>query len=284
MNTNSSYRQTRITNFTQNMDDSSLSFEEDPPSPALLQPDQRVQDMVVENSPQAPLPTAIIKVINQASFKYAKISCAIDNLSVKINNLLASKAEGIIPKHLEHKCKRLFTKESEASVRSTLILSMIDTEVTEKKEYLVNLKSLYESRYTDLNETIESPLKSCNLAFPEEQIVTMFDQKICDLKLRFLLTQKQNEAKIQQKHDRFLEQKEKQNAVATLSVKEVESLKKQVELLKAQVKTLKKDTLKPRPKPSKNEKGKQKPKNAPPKSTGTTKGKGGKPKNTTTKK
>jgi hypothetical protein len=272
MHTNTGYRQTTL-NFNQSQTSHQNSAENPPGSP-LHVPQVHAQTLV-DPAPQ-PIPSILMKEITRLAHKYATTFCSINNLSDQITTLTQNKAEGIIPPSLETKFKKLFNTPSEASVRALIIANTIDSLINNKREKLNELESIYNARYEDLRTSLDIPLQTCQLTILPDQILPIFDTKIRDFKLQFILKQRNDNLKKEQKREQFLLRQEKQNEVVTLSVKQLSALQKDIASLTLQVKTLKNSISKPQ---SKNAKAKEKLKN--PKSTGTSKGKGGKKKSTT---
>jgi hypothetical protein len=272
MNTNNGYRQTTF-NFNQ-IQNSHPNQVENPPGSPLHVPPPHVQPLV-DPTPQ-PIPSILMKEITRLAHKYTTTFCSINNLSEQIATLTQNKADGIIPPSLETKFKKLFNTPSEASVRAMIIANTIDSLITTKREKLNELEALYNARYEDLRTSLDTPLQTCQLTIPPEQILPIFDTKIRDFKLQFILKQRNDNLKKERKREQFLLRQEKQNEVVTLSVKQLSALQNDIASLTLQVKTLKNAISKSQPK---NVKAKEKLKN--PRSTGTLKGKGGRKKSTT---
>lgn len=247
-----------------------------PSSPQLLPREEGLSDSQPEPSrvlpePEIePIPPVLMKELTSLAHKYACISCSINNLGNSIAEMSQNKEEGTIPRQLELKFKKLFTGESEASVKAMVISSTIDSLITEKKTKLLELENTYNARYEELRTTLEAPLQSCGLIIQPGHILPLFDNKIRDFKLQFLLKQRRDSAKREKKKEAFLLRKEQQNEVATLSVQQIEKMRKEILTLQNQIKSLSLN----KSQKSKNQKGKEQPKN--PKSTGNMKRRNGK--------
>jgi hypothetical protein len=208
------------------------------------------------------LPPALMKAITSISVKYASIACTSRTLVNKITFLSQAKEQGIVPRHLHYKFKHLLNNESDIDLRTTVIEASIDSEIRSLKEKVVELNNVFNNRLEELTSSLAIPLHDAGLTFSNEQIVPAFEKLIQEKKLEFILKQQRDDTRKNAKNEQRLLKKEKQDAVATLSVKQVLSFKKEIADLKSQIKTLK---LKQSPK---NVKGKEKPKNL---STGTKK-------------
>lgn len=271
MNTNNGYRQTTL-NFSQRPN-SHPNQAPNSPGSSLHVPPSHVEPMV--NPALPPIPSILMKEITRLAHKYATIFCSINNLTEQIATLTQNKTDGIIPPSLETKFKKLFNTPSETSVRAMIIANTIDSLITTKREKLTEFETLYNARYEDLRTSLDSPLQTCQLTISPEQILPIFDTKIRDFKLQFILKQRNDNLKKERKREQFLLRQEKQNEVVTLSVKQMNALQNDIASLTLQVKTLKNAISKS---PPKNAKAKEKLKN--PRPTGTLKGKSGRKKST----
>jgi hypothetical protein len=269
MSTNTGYRQTRI-NFSRTTGPLSNA---EMPSNSTTNGETNPQGLMAPASQQ--IPTILMKEITRLAHKHATVFCSINNLSENITNLSQNKNDGTIPPSLESKFTKLFNAPSEASVRSMVIASSIDAMITNKKAKLDELEATYNSRYEELRTSLDAPLQTCQLTIPPEQILPIFDTKIRDFKLQFILKQRNDNLKKEQKREKFLLRQEEQNEVVTLSVKQLSALKNDIASLTSQIKSMK---LSPKKAKSKNAKAKEQLKN--PKSIGNTKGKSGKKKST----
>jgi hypothetical protein len=202
-----------------------------------------------------PLPPALKRAITSLSIKYASIACKSRNLVQRIATLSQAKEQGMVPPHMQFKFKKLLNDESEVDLRATVIEASIDSEISSLKEKVVELDNLFANRMEELTSTLAAPIRDANLTFSNEQIVNAFDKFIQEKKLEFLLKQQRDETRKKAKNEQFLDRKEKQDAIATLSVKQVQAFQKEIASLKSQLNNLK---LKASPK---NGKGREKPKN-----------------------
>ena len=259
MNPNMSYKQTK------------LNFGPKPPQDHET-PDESSDESIDppsshEEDRWIPLPQALSKAINELARKYAAIACKATNLGRKLGELNQHKTNGTIPDHLKFKFKKLLDSESDTGLHAAMIEAAITNEIEQVKGKMVELMNLFNNRMQDLIDTLGPAINQSNLSFSEEQITTTFDTHIRETKLQFLLKQQKDDAKKNDKRRRFLLQQEELNEIATLSIKQVQSFKKEILALKKQVKEL--SVNKP-----KNKKGRKKPKN-PSRSTGTSKNKNG---------
>jgi hypothetical protein len=218
------------------------------------------------------MPQILIRSITQLAQKYAAIACKSTNLEAQVTILVQDKEQGNIPAQLQYKFKKLFNEDTDTSLRSTIIVAAIDSEISRIKGKIDELRNLFNSRYEDLESVLAGPLRESNLVFSNEQIGTTFDYFIREKKLEFILKQQRDVLKQDKKKERFLLRKESENAVAVLSVKQVTAFKQEIESLKKQLKKVKISS-------PKNKKGKGKPKH-PKESTGTKRKGNGKNKST----
>ena len=167
------------------------------------------------------------------------------------------------PDHLKFKFKKLIQSERDTALHSAMIEASITNEIDLTKGKQVELTNLFTNRMLDLTTTLGPAINQSNLSFSEDQITSTFDNAIREFKLQYILKQQKDDIKKNDKKQRFLLQQEELNEIATLSIKQVQSFKKEIIQLKKQVKDLSKNT-------QKNKKGRKKPKN-PKGSTGTTK-------------
>jgi hypothetical protein len=210
----------------------------------------------------ANLPPALKRAITSLSTKYASIACKSRNLVQKISIMSQAKEQGNIPPHLQYKFKKILNKESDIDLRATVIEASIDAEIKSLKERIVELDNVFANRMEELTSSLAIPIRDANFSFSNEQIVQAFDKTIQEKKLEFILKQQRDDERKKAKNEQFLLRKEKQEAVATLSIKQVQAFQKEIANLKSQINTMK---LKQSPK---NRKGREKPKNP---STGTKK-------------
>jgi hypothetical protein len=264
MNSNTVYRQSTIPQFGHRQTQESLP----PGSPNV----QQNNDVPTPVEPPTSMPPILIRTIAQLAQKYAAITCKSSNLVTQVSTLVQDKEQGNIPKQLQYKFKNFLNNDSDTSLRSAVIVAAIDAEILRLNSKVEELNNLFNNRYQDLEHVLLDAIKESNLICSNEQVGTTFDNFIREKKLEFILKQKKDLEKKFQKKEKFLLKQEEQNAVAILSVKQVNAFKNEIEALKNQLKKVKLS-------PPKNKKGKGKPKH-PKKSTGPKKGRNGKPKST----
>ena len=178
------------------------------------------------------LPPAISKIIQTLAKKYAAIFCSIGNLKDKVKELQLNKEQGKIPKNLEFKFKNLFIAEHETALRTTVINSSIDNEITKCNTKIMELQALYDNKLTELDNTITNPLRTCDIIIPIETILLLYSNYLKNAQLEFLLKQQKDKQAKQAKADKFALQKEKDNAIATLSTRQVAKFNKEISDLK----------------------------------------------------
>jgi hypothetical protein len=260
MNPNATYKQTKLNfksrtsqDFENNNDSSDESIA--PPSSG------RPEDL------WTPLPPALARAISELARKYASIACKAANLGQKIGVLHQHKTNGTIPDHLKFKFKKLVDSERDTALHAAMIDASITNEIEVTRGKIVELTNLFNNRMQDLINTLGPAINSSNLSYSQDQITDTFDNAIRETKLQFILKQQKDDTKKNEKKQKFLLQQEAMNEVATLSIKQVQSFKKEIISLKKQLKDLSKSS-------QKNKKGTKKPKNSKG-STGTSKNKGG---------
>ena len=256
MNPNSTYKQTKL-NFGPRSTQTFEAFDESSDESIAPPSSTHAEDL------WTPLPQALTNAIKELARKYASIACKASNLGHKIGQLHQHKANGTIPDHLKFKFKKLIQSERDTALHSAMIEASITNEIDLTKGKQVELTNLFTNRMLDLTTTLGPAINQSNLSFSEDQITSTFDNAIREFKLQYILKQQKDDIKKNDKKQRFLLQQEELNEIATLSIKQVQSFKKEIILLKKQVKDLSKNT-------QKNKKGRKKPKN-PKGSTGTTK-------------
>lgn len=183
------------------------------------------------------LPPVITKTIKTLAKKYASIFCSIVNFKNKVKELQLNKEQGKIPKPLEFKFKKLFIAEHETALRTTVINSSIDHEITKCNTKIMELQTLYDTRATELANTINTPLQTCEMHFSEELILSLYESLIKNAILEFLVKQQKDFQTKQVKMEKFALQKEKDNAIATLSTRQVSKLNKEITELKKLLQT-----------------------------------------------
>jgi hypothetical protein len=205
---------------------------------------------------QTVLPQALIKIIHELASKYAALFCNSINLTDRISSLQRHREEGTIPPHLTYKANNLFTKENESNLRSTMITAFIDTELTDLQSKLMDIRSKFDNRLQDLEQTITNPLVQCEITVSTDDIVTLFNSTIQNRKLEYILKQNKDKQKKQAKRERFLATKESNNSIATLTNRQVSKFEKEISELKSKFnkinisKSKSKSNNKPKSKPT----------------------------------
>jgi hypothetical protein len=199
-----------------------------------------------------PLPQAIIKVINGLASKYAAMFCTSLNNTERINSLQQHKTEGTIPPQMEFKFKKLFTRENETNLRSTMINAAIDQELSNLQTKQMELNNVFNSRLQDLEQTISNPLNMCSIQITSDQIIATFNNTLQERKLEFILKRNRDQEIKQAKRERFLARREADNEIATLSTRQVNKLQKEIKDLKSSLQKVsisnsKKPKSKPKP-------------------------------------
>lgn len=224
------------------------------------------------------IPEVVKIAISKLSIKYASTLCLIDNIKTKINEFNHAKETGSIPKQLEFKFKKLYTKEHESNLRIAIISTTIDHEINQTNLKLLEQQSKYDQRHQDLQRQIQTPLTECGFNFDMTTLSNYFQNTIKSKKFEFTLKKLHDQEKKQLKREKFLVQQEKNNQIATITSRDLSNLQKQIKDLKIQLQ-------KPKSNPKNDQRGKsnQKPKPKPKtkaKPTGNGKRKDGKPKST----
>lgn len=195
-----------------------------------------------------PLPPALNKVINDMSTKYAAIFCNSINIQERINALQRHKEEGTIPQQMQFKFKKLFNNDNETNLRSTVITISIDNELSELQSKLMELRSKFDIRFQDLENTITSPLTQCEITISTDEIITLFNTTLQNRKLEFILKQNKDKQKKLAKQERFQARQESENDIATLTNRQVSKLQKEINDLKSNLKKVKITSSKLKPK------------------------------------
>jgi hypothetical protein len=188
----------------------------------------------VTNSTQS-LPQALQKTIKELTTKYAAIFCKISNINQQITDLQQHKTNGTIPPQLSFKFKKLFTKENETNLRTTMINAAIDNNLTNLQSKITDLNTKYDQRIQDLEQTVAEPLRKCNFNIISTLIVDTFHSELHNRQLEFLLKQNKDSIKKQTKRNKFLTRQENDNQIAVLSNRQVGKLQREIKDLKLQI-------------------------------------------------
>ena len=186
-----------------------------------------------------PLPPPIIKTINSLCTKYAGLYCASLNINETVTALNKHKTDGTVPPQMNYKFKKLFTKENETNLRSTVINAAIDQELTRLQSKQMELNTSYENRLHDLEETVSNPLNLCDYTIDPPLIVSTFNETLQQRKLEYILKQNKDKEKKLAKQQAFQTRREADNEVATLSTRQVSKLNQEIKELKDNLKKVK---------------------------------------------
>ena len=239
---------------------------------------------------QYSMPPFLTKILKTSARESAAILCSMDNLNTKRVGLENNKTNSTIPKHLEFKYKKLFTKDHQTNLKAATILAEIELEILEINDKINELNLIYEHRMETLNHKISSALQASKLNIDAKELKHQLDFETNCMRFQFLMKQKADQEKKAAKQIKFQEKLEKEQLESTFTNKEVTILKKTISKLQKDVKKLSTKASKPTKttKPTKSgnvkrgtEKQTTKQKeNKNKKSTGTTKESNGKRRNT----
>lgn len=242
---------------------------------------------------QYSMPPFLTKILKTSARESAAILCSIDNLNAKRVALENNKTNSTIPKHLEFKYKKLFTKDHQTNLKAATILAEIELEIQETNQKINELGLIYEHRMETLDRKISSALQASHLNINAKELEHQLDFETNCIRFQFLLKQETDREKKTAKQIKFKEKLEKEQLETTLTNKEITTLKKTISKLQKDVKNLSTKTSKTtkatkstksgnakRGTGKQTKKKEQKKKNSTKKLTGTTKGTSGKRKNT----
>ncbi len=185
------------------------------------------------------LPNAIIQTMMNIATKYAAISCDIYNSNRKIDQLLQNLESGTTPKHLLYKFKKMYNHPAESNLKTIIIRHSIEFDIKRLRTKVTELQSTFATRHQDLRKILDPTLKACELLLNTEFITSYFDTIVKDKKITFMVKQQRDEFKKQQKHEKFLHKKEKENQASIITLREHNKLKNDIKLLTTQIKQLK---------------------------------------------
>lgn len=211
-----------------------------PPTPASPRP--------VNTQIQNEIPPALLKTIKDISTKYAALFCKISNISQKINDFQRHKNDGTIPQQLTFKYKKLFTKDHESNLRSTMITADIDNNIANFQSKVNELNILYDQKLQDLEQTVSEPLRKCNFNITTSLVLERFHSELYNRQLEFLLKQNKDKISKQNKRNEFLNRQEQANQIATLSNRQISTLLNEMKDLKIQIKQIKRSKQQPKSK------------------------------------
>lgn len=231
------------------------------------------------------VPQPILRLITKTARRFAAMECSMRNLNERATKLAEDKTNGIVPKHISFKVNKLFTSEEHSIVRTTFINIAIENDIQRLNDKYAILSNEYSNRVTLLMNELNPILTECKMTADVMELANQLDFEIQSFKVNFLLKQNQDAKRKEEKLQKFMEAKERNETEAKLSTKEVQSMKATIKKLQKTVQNL---SLKPKkPNPTKQGKGQgsrsKKPKRNPKpkrKSTGTGKRSAGKRKST----
>lgn len=185
-----------------------------------------------------PIPSAVMNHINKHARSLASIQCAIANAQLRIQNLQDAKTNGIVPKHLEYKFKKLFTKPEELNLRVIVINNTIDSEIQALNLRITELTNVDTNGMTTLMQTLTPIFNNCDIHINPIVIHNHLDTLKSSHKLRFLLKQYEDNKKKETKQAKFAATSTAAAEPATITVKDVTSMKAIITSLQKQVKSL----------------------------------------------
>lgn len=229
------------------------------------------------------LKTSILKLAKQKAIT----KCKILNIQTKTSALTLDKESNTLPNHMKHQ-RKLVEKFHDINIVHKLTVEFIDAEYTVLNDQKTQLEHELEDRYFELSELL-APIKTnstlLNTQTIEFQLIldSLIEQEFCSM----LIKQRDDMLRKHAKREKFETKKAQNNEPATITVRELEQLKRSV-------KNINKSKIRSKTPPSnpKNGKGKSgkkktvlpkksksKPKGNQPKNPSTTSKKGGNTKN-----
>ena len=201
-------------------------------------PDPDMADPPHQEVQQIPLPRALISLLKTTAKHMAAIACAASNCEKKAVEFEKNLEDGVIPKHLEFRFKKLYTAPHETAIRTSLIQAGINHEIELLQNKHAELQNKYENRVATLMQSIGPVLAACDLEVSENAMETALEAEIQDFKIAFLLKQSADDAKKRAKQEKFNAVQAFQAQEATISNKDVQVLHKKVMSLQKQLKDL----------------------------------------------
>jgi hypothetical protein len=160
------------------------------------------------------------------------------NAKIRIQKLQDDKTNGIVPKHLEYKFKKLFTKPEEINIRSVVINNTIDAEIQSNNTRITELTNIDSNGMTTLMTTLTPIFNHCDIHINPIVIQNTLDTLISSHKIRFLLKQADDTKKKEEKQARFSAKQAAAAVPAEITVKDVAGMKSIITSLQKQVKSL----------------------------------------------
>ena len=206
------------------------------------------------------LPPFLKQSITKLAKQYAIIECRIMSLQDKLDKLKADKDANILPFHMKHQ-RKLIDKFTDVNVIHKLINDFIDVEYQSVLEANESLGLKMDQRYFDLSQTLE-PIKTNTRLLDDtdldwkEILDSCMEQEYCTM----LMKQRDDKIRKAAKKEKFETMKAKNNEIATITVKELNVIKKQIKQAQksktpANPKNGKGKTGTKKPAPPKNNKG-----------------------------
>lgn len=195
-----------------------------------------------------PIPPSVMNHINKHARSLASIQCAIANANARIQKLQEDKTNGIVPKHLEYKFKKLFTKPEESNIRVIVINNTIDSEIQALNLRITELTNIDTNGMNSLMATLTPIFNNCDIHINPIVIQNNLDTLVSTHKVRFLLKQNEDNKKKEAKQAKFTASKAAAAESVTITVKDVTSMRAIITSLQKQVKSLAMNKQNPRSK------------------------------------
>jgi hypothetical protein len=169
--------------------------------------------------------------------KYAKIQCSISNIETKTNLLNEHKQNITLPDYMHHQQKFVNTIES-MDTKNEMILHILTMELNKLDTVKANLLAKSNDKYLELQSHLKDGTTfKTNL----NELKKYFDASIENSFHTMQLKMFKDIQRKEEKHKKFLEKKERDNAEITVKAKDIKNLLKQIEQLKLQQKQLAKN-------------------------------------------
>jgi hypothetical protein len=178
------------------------------------------------------LPPFLKRSINKLSKQYAITQCKILNIQDKQNNLKSNKDANTLQTHMKHQ-QKLVDKFTDIHVIHKLIHNFIDVEYESLLQLLESLNVKLNERHSELLVMLE-PISSNTrlLNNTELDLTTIFDAVIEEEFCNMLMKQRDDKLRKAIKKEKFETMKAKNNALATITVKDLNNIKKQIKQVK----------------------------------------------------
>jgi hypothetical protein len=183
------------------------------------------------------MPTSCKRISNEHAKQMAAIACKIRNLQIAQKQITEDLENGIIPKPLQHKFKKMFLEEEYTDIRTMAIRKSSEILQAELTTQLLEQQNIYDNRYTTVRLKLQPILTFCTWTLNED-FNTNFQGQIDNIKGIFLAKQLDNEDKKLQKQTHHAEDKETNELAATITNKDVKAANHSIRQLQNQVKSL----------------------------------------------